>query len=71
MGLQQCNPSCPAPTGHLCAKVLGVWEKVNNPNFNYVEFDRIKSKATPGLVNNILTINKIQKILGSFCAEDL
>lgn len=24
---------------------LGVWEKVNNPNFNYVEFDRIKSKA--------------------------
>jgi len=24
---------------------LGVWEKVNNPNFNCVEFDIIKSKA--------------------------
>ena len=24
---------------------LGIWEKVNNPNFNSVEFDRIKSKA--------------------------
>jgi len=24
---------------------LGVWEKVNNPNFNYVEFDTIKTQA--------------------------
>ena len=24
---------------------LGVWEKLNNPHFNYVEFDRIKSLA--------------------------
>ncbi len=24
---------------------LGIWEKVNNPNFNYVEFDTIKSNA--------------------------
>ena len=24
---------------------LGIWEKLNNPNFNYVEFDIIKSKA--------------------------
>lgn len=24
---------------------LGIWEKVHNPNFNYVEFDRIKSVA--------------------------
>ncbi len=24
---------------------LGVWEKVHNPDFNYVEFDRIKSMA--------------------------
>jgi hypothetical protein len=24
---------------------LGVWEKVYNPNFNYVEFDVIKSQA--------------------------
>ncbi len=27
--------------------------------------------AAPGLVNNILTINKIQKILGAKGAEDL
>ena len=24
---------------------LGIWEKINNPNFNYVEFDTIKSNA--------------------------
>ena len=24
---------------------LGIWEKVYNPNFNSVEFDRIKSQA--------------------------
>ncbi len=24
---------------------LGIWEKVNNPDFNYVEFDIIKSNA--------------------------
>lgn len=24
---------------------LGIWERVNNPNFNYVEFDTIKSQA--------------------------
>ena len=24
---------------------LGVWEKVYNPNFNFIEFDRIKSLA--------------------------
>ena len=24
---------------------LGIWEKVNNPDFNYAEFDTIKSKA--------------------------
>ena len=24
---------------------LGIWEKLNNPNFNYVEFDIIKSQA--------------------------
>ena len=24
---------------------LGIWEKVNNPDFNYAEFDIIKSKA--------------------------
>jgi len=24
---------------------IGIWEKVNNPNFNYVEFDIIKSQA--------------------------
>ncbi len=24
---------------------LGIWEKVNNPDFNYVEFDTIKSNA--------------------------
>jgi len=24
---------------------IGIWEKINNPNFNYVEFDTIKSKA--------------------------
>ena len=24
---------------------LGIWEEVNNPTFNYVEFDIIKSKV--------------------------
>jgi hypothetical protein len=24
---------------------IGIWERVYNPNFNYVEFDTIKSKA--------------------------
>ena len=24
---------------------LGVWEKLHNPNFNLVEFDKIKSEA--------------------------
>ena len=24
---------------------IGIWEKINNPNFNYVEFDIIKSQA--------------------------
>ena len=24
---------------------LGVWEKLNNPNFNLIEFDKIKSEA--------------------------
>ncbi len=24
---------------------LGIWEKINNPDFNYGEFDLIKSQA--------------------------
>jgi hypothetical protein len=24
---------------------IGIWEKINNPNFNYIEFDIIKSQA--------------------------
>ena len=33
---------------------LGIWEKVNNPSFNYAEFDIIKSQA--GLNNYRLRI---------------
>ena len=37
---------------------LGVWEKVNNPNFNYVEFDRIKI----GIVHFLPNAKKLNSI---------
>ena len=32
-------------TDMLKAKDVGIWEKLNNPNFNCAEFDIIKSQA--------------------------
>jgi hypothetical protein len=38
---------------------LGIWEKVYNPTFNYVEFDIIKSKA--GLNNFRISVKELIK----------
>ena len=61
---------------------LGIWEKLNNPNFNYVEFDIIKSQA--GLnsyrlsakewiekTNAIGIISKTGRYGGTFAHQDI
>jgi len=36
---------------------IGIWEKINNPNFNYIEFDIIKSQA--GLNRFIISVKEL------------
>jgi len=31
----------------------GIWERVNNPDFNCVEFDTIKSQTATGMMNTL------------------
>ena len=38
---------------------LGIWESVYNPNFNYGEFDIIKSQVGLEIINAVLIHNRL------------
>lgn len=46
---------------------IGIWEKINNPNFNYGEFATIKNKA--GLNNFKISVKEFVEKTNSICLQ--
>jgi hypothetical protein len=44
---------------HNTVECLGVWERLNNPRFNPVEFDRIRMQT--GLNSFVLTVSVMRR----------
>ncbi len=55
------------PIGSYTLEYIGIWEKVNNPDFNYGEFATIRNNA--GLNNFKISVKEFVERTGAICLQ--